>query len=80
MDLGESDLKPLDQDRLLAEQEATIAMKEAEDKFDSISNRVADQSVFTKLTSKTQISDLRKQLEKEKEARGKIEAEMNELK
>lgn len=55
-------------------------MKEAEDKLDSISNRVAEQSVFTKLTSKTQISDLRKQLEREKEARGKIEAEMNELK
>ena len=42
MDLGESDLKPLDQERQLVEQEAAIAIKEADDKMESISNRVPE--------------------------------------
>ena len=41
-----------------------------EDKMDSISNRVKEPSTFTKLTSKSQIEDLKAQLEQEKAAPG----------
>ena len=56
-------------------------IKEADEKFESISNRVGgEQSVFTKLSNKTYISQLQKQLHEEKAARQKIESEMYELK
>ena len=54
-------------------------IKEADEKLESISNRVGEPSVYTKLTNRTQISQLKKQLEQEKEFRHKIESEMNEL-
>lgn len=56
-------------------------IKEAEEKLESISNRVAPEaSVFTKMSNKTYIDALKKQLDDEKVAREKIESELQEIK
>lgn len=69
----------LQKDTPLAEKTQPEPIKEADEKLESISNRVDDQSVYTKFTNRTQISKLKRQLEQEKEFRLKIESEMNEL-
>ena len=62
LDLGElTDAK--------AELMGQIAEKEAEDNMDSISNKLGEPSTYTKMTNKSQILELRAQLDEEKMAR-----------
>jgi len=52
-----------------AELMGQIAEKEAEDNMDSISNKLGEPSTYTKMTNKSQILELRAQLDEEKMAR-----------
>jgi len=55
-----------------AELMGQIAEKEAEDNMDSISNKLGEPSTYTKMTNKSQILELRAQLDEEKMARAQI--------
>lgn len=79
-EVAEDDVPPIEQDDAAGEEGDQVKDLPEEDKFTSVSGLKPTQSQLSAMSGRTYISQLQGQLVEEKEARLKLEAELEELK